>query len=77
MSGASIIIIGGGGSPRATMQAATQYTLLAGEGVQNVATSGSPVHVIFRIGGASYDWWLAAGPGSIQSSFFDGTVELA
>lgn len=77
MSGASIIIIGGGGSPRATMQAATQYTLLAGEGVQNTATSGPAVHVIFRVGASAADWYLDSGPGAIQAAMVDGTVELA
>ena len=77
MSGASIIIIGAGGSPRSTMQTGIQYTLLAGEGVQNTATSGPPVHVIFRSGGASTDWYLDSGPGAIQSSMVDGAVELA
>lgn len=80
MSGASIVIIGGGGNLRATVQAGKAgqvYTLLAGEGVQNIATSGPATLVIFRSGGVAYNWNLASGPGAVMASMFDGTVELA
>lgn len=77
MPGGGIIIISGGGGARVAMQPSIRYTLLAGEGVQNTATSGPAVHVIFRAGASAADWYLDSGPGAIQAAMVDGTVELA
>lgn len=73
MPSTSIIVIGGGGSPR-SVDTDTAYHVDPGDAVENTATSLPAVHVEFTNDGTRAKTHLYLGPGEKISFTNAGTV---